>query len=70
MRLRQHGREGLEHAEFGQQRAAVVHVRLVFARPVKRFAGQNLQAFQVNFVPAIKLEVFLGKILADDRRPV
>jgi hypothetical protein len=33
---------------------------------VKRFAGQNLQAFQVNFVPAIQLDVFFGEILADD----
>ena len=65
VRLRQRGREGLEHAQLGQQRAAVVHVHLVFARPMKGFAGQNLQAFEVNFVPAIKLEVFLGKILAD-----
>ena len=33
---------------------------------MKRFAGQNLQAFEVNFVPPVKLEVFLRKILADD----
>ena len=66
MRLRQHGREGLEHAQLGQQRPAVVHVRLVFAGPVKRFSGQDLEAAQVNFVPAIKLDVFFRKILADN----
>ena len=33
---------------------------------MKRFAGQNLQAVEVNFVPAVKLEVFLREIVADD----
>ena len=66
MRLRQFGRERLKHAQLGQQRAAIVHVRLVFARPVKRFAGQNLQAFEINFVPVIKPDVFFGEIGADD----
>ena len=33
---------------------------------MKRFARQHLQAFEVNFVPAIKLDVFLRKIFADD----
>jgi len=29
---------------------------------VKRLAGQNLESAQINFVPAVKLDVFLGKI--------
>ena len=33
---------------------------------MKRFAGQNLQAFEINFVPVIKLDVFFGEIVADD----
>jgi len=28
---------------------------------MKGFAGQNLEAIEINFVPAVKLEVFLGK---------
>jgi hypothetical protein len=30
------------------------------------FAGQNLEAVEVNFVPAVKLEVFLWKVVADN----
>jgi len=30
------------------------------------FCGQNLQTFQVNLVPLVKLKVFLGKSSADD----
>ena len=33
---------------------------------MERFAGQDLQAGQVNLVPAVKLEVFFRKIVAHD----
>ena len=32
---------------------------------MKGFAGQNLQAGEVNFVPAIQRDVFLREIFAD-----
>jgi hypothetical protein len=37
----------------------VVHVDLVFAGPVESFSGQDLQAGEVDLVPAIKRDVFL-----------
>ena len=33
---------------------------------MKGFAGQNLQAFEINFVPAIEFYVAFGKIIAHD----
>ena len=32
---------------------------------MESFARQSLQTFEINFVAAIKFDVFLGKILAD-----
>src|SRR2546423_9133016 len=37
--------------------------RSIFARPMERFARQNLQAFQVDLVPAIKRQITSRKIV-------
>jgi len=46
--------------------AAVVHVHLVFARPMKRLARRILQAPEVDPVLAVELKVSLREILAHD----
>ena len=66
MRGGQRGQEGFEHAEFGGNCAAVIHVDLVFAGPMKGFAIRDFQSREVNAVAAVKLEVALGKIPAHD----
>src|SRR5215831_6875544 len=58
--------ERLEHAQFRQQRLAIVHIQLVFARPMESLAGQNLQTFQVNPMPFVELDVALREIVADN----
>jgi len=66
MRLRKRRSESLKDTKLGQQRPAIVHVDFVFAGPVKRFAGKNLQAFEINVMALVKLEVTFWKIVADD----
>ncbi len=66
MSFGQCGVESFEHTQFRQQSPAVVHVRLIFARPVKSLAGEHLQAGQVDLVPLVELHISLGKVLADD----
>ena len=63
---RQCGRERLEHAQFGQQGAAIVHVYFVLAGPMKGFAGKYLEAGELDSVPLVKLDVRLGKIFSHD----
>ena len=60
--FRQRGIERLEHAQFREQRPAIVHVHLIFARPMEGLARQDLQAGQVNLMALIELEVLLGKV--------
>ena len=62
----QRRREGFEHAKFREQCAAVVHIYFVFARPVKSFSGQNLQALQIDFVTLVEPDVLLGEIIPDN----
>src|SRR5258705_476035 len=66
MRLWQYGSESLKDAEFGQQRAAIVHIHFVFAGPMECFAWKNLEALEVDAMAFVKLDVTLGKIIADD----
>ncbi|SRR6266704_163489 len=58
--------EGFENAKLGEERATVVHVDLVLAGPMEGFAGQNLEAFEVNAMAVIELDVSPGKIVADN----
>jgi hypothetical protein len=61
MRAGQFRGERLEHAQFGQQRAAVVHVDLVFAGPVEGLARLDLQSRKVNAVLANQPDVTNGQ---------
>jgi len=58
--------EGFKHAELGQQRAAIVHVGLVFARPVKGFAWKHLEPGQINAMALVELQIFFREVIADD----
>ena len=64
--LRQIRRERLEHAQLRRERAALVHVHLVFARPVERLARLHLQAREVEPMALVERGVFLREILAND----
>jgi len=59
--LGQRGRERSQTRRVGQQRAAVVHGSPRIRPTNGRFLRENLEALEVNFVPAIKLNVFFGK---------
>jgi hypothetical protein len=63
--LRQMRRELLEHAQFRQQRAAIVHVHFVFARPMECFSGLNLQPRQIHAVLAVQRDITLREIVSD-----
>src|SRR5436190_18415006 len=66
MRFGQRRRKRFENPQLGQQGAAVVHVELVFAGPVESLAGENLQAVQLNAMPAVELDVSFREIFTDD----
>ena len=66
MRVGQCGSEGFENPQLRQQRPAMIHIRLIFARPMKRFPRQDLQGLQIDAAAFVELQVPLGKILADD----
>src|SRR6267142_3961195 len=59
-------RERFEDAKLGQERLAIIHVHLVFARPVKGLARFHLETVQIDFVFAIEVEVALWEIVADN----
>ena len=62
--------ELLEHAQLGGERAAVVHVDLVFAGPVEGLARLDLEARQVDAVLLVERDILLGEILADHAHEV
>ena len=66
MSFRQRRSKGFEHSELGEERAAVVHVQFIFPGPMKGLPRENLQSFQVNPMPFVKLYIPPGKIFAHD----
>ena len=58
--------ERFEHAEFGQQGSPIVHVSLIFTRPMKGLSRENLQTVEVDAALSIELQVALGEIFPDD----
>src|SRR5688572_10855036 len=58
--------EGFEHAQFGGEGAAIVHVSFVFACPMKGFTGHFLEAVQVNVMLAVEADVLFREIIADN----
>ena len=64
--LRQARGERFEYAEFGLERAAIVHVQLIFAGPMECFAGRDLQTFEVDLVLFVERDVVLREIFTDD----
>src|SRR6266850_2761803 len=63
MRFRQSGGERFENTQFRQKRPAVIHIDLVFARPMEGLAWQNLETFEINPVSLIEPNVTLWKIV-------
>jgi hypothetical protein len=60
------GRPVLDHAEHGVQRAPVVHVHLVLARPVERLAVLHLlEALQAEAMLFVERDVLRRKIATD-----
>src|SRR5258707_428299 len=55
-------RKVLEDSQLGQERAAVVHVRFVFAGPVKSLSRFDLESLAINLAPAVELGGAAGAI--------
>src|SRR5438552_3845151 len=66
VRLGQGGSEGFEDAKLGQECAAIVHVGLVFTRPMKCFPGQDLQPIEIDAMAFVKLNVTFREIFSDN----
>src|SRR6185436_7354402 len=66
MGLRQSGSKRFKHPQFSNEGAPIVHVQFVLSGPMKGFAGQNLQAFEIDAMAFVKLQIALGKIVTND----
>lgn len=58
--------KAFEDAELGGECAAVVHVDLVFAGPVEGLAFEDLEAFEIDFVFFVEVQVFAWEVAADN----
>lgn len=58
--------ESFKDAEFGDERAAIIHIDFVFAGPVEGFAGDDLETFEVDLMFAIEADIIFWEIVADN----